>query len=328
MIKKQTCGIYRITNQVNQKVYIGQSIRIEKRWEEHKRKPFLEKSEDYNYPLYQAIRKYGLENFTFEIIEECSPEDLNWKEEYYISLYESYPLEKGKGYNQTPGGGNQQWYRKLSPELFESIIYDLKNSNLTQLQIAEKYHLDKMTINGINKGEERYFQEGLDYPIRKKSNFKFCYCKNCGVQIYYKSKLCAKCRAKKLKYPLPSKEELLKQIYELRVDQKVADIYNISTMLLKKWKDQLGIPRKRKDVDKLYEERYFHISSRKEKPKRHFNSNPVFQISLETNKILNEFKSCAEAARSLGAKSGSHINKCCLGKKNSAYGYKWVYKLN
>lgn len=162
MGKKQTCGIYKITNQVNNKVYIGQSVRIEKRWEEHKRKPFLEKSEDYNYPLYQAIRKYGLENFTFEIIEECPQEELNSKEEYYIGLYESFPPSNNKGYNQTPGGGNQQWYRKLSPEIFESILYDLKNSELTQLQIAEKYQLDKMTINGINNGEERYFQEELD----------------------------------------------------------------------------------------------------------------------------------------------------------------------
>ena len=86
-----SCGIYKITNQVNQKVYIGQSINIENRWKEHLQKCNSIDDENYNYPLYKAIRKYGLESFKFEILEECSQENLGQKEIEYISLYESYP---------------------------------------------------------------------------------------------------------------------------------------------------------------------------------------------------------------------------------------------
>jgi group I intron endonuclease len=59
-------GIYKITNKINGKVYIGQSINIERRWKEHisdKRKNSL---------IHLAIEKYGEKNFNFEIIEECS----------------------------------------------------------------------------------------------------------------------------------------------------------------------------------------------------------------------------------------------------------------
>ena len=54
-----TCGIYKITNLVNEKVYIGQAQDIEKRWREHKCS-----SKSNNQILYRAIRKYGLENFS------------------------------------------------------------------------------------------------------------------------------------------------------------------------------------------------------------------------------------------------------------------------
>ena len=91
--------VYKITNKINQKCYIGSSIRVNKRWQQHINDANNPNNEKYNYPLYQAFRKYGLENFTFEVIEECLPKELNQKEIDYISLYESYPPDNGKGYN-------------------------------------------------------------------------------------------------------------------------------------------------------------------------------------------------------------------------------------
>ena len=55
-----------------------------------------------NTNLYQAMRKYGIENFSFEVIEECLPEELNEREIYWIDYYDSF--NKEKGYNMTPGG--------------------------------------------------------------------------------------------------------------------------------------------------------------------------------------------------------------------------------
>lgn len=95
-------GIYKIINQINGKVYIGQSINIVKRWNEHKTTAFNPKNKNYDIYLYRAIRKYGLENFIFEVIEECSPADLNAREIYWISYYDS--CNRDKGYNMTLGG--------------------------------------------------------------------------------------------------------------------------------------------------------------------------------------------------------------------------------
>lgn len=90
-------GIYKITNKINGHFYIGQSIQIEKRWSNHKIAAFNKLDKGYEYPLYRAIRKYGLENFDFEIIEECSKEQLNERENYWIKYYQPT-------YNQTEGG--------------------------------------------------------------------------------------------------------------------------------------------------------------------------------------------------------------------------------
>ena len=63
-------GIYKLTNKINNKVYIGQSINIENRFQQHKNNCLNENLKDYNTKFYRALRKYGVENFTFEIIEE------------------------------------------------------------------------------------------------------------------------------------------------------------------------------------------------------------------------------------------------------------------
>ena len=62
-----SCGIYTITNNLNGKTYVGQSINIENRWGKHCR------THD-DFAIHKALDKYGKENFTFKIVEEC-PED-------------------------------------------------------------------------------------------------------------------------------------------------------------------------------------------------------------------------------------------------------------
>lgn len=93
-------GIYKITNKITGMVYIGQSVEVEERLLEHQNIPYRKNRPTYNYPLYIDIRKYGLNNFSFEIIKECEKEELNYYEQLYIKKYDSYY----NGYNQTPGG--------------------------------------------------------------------------------------------------------------------------------------------------------------------------------------------------------------------------------
>lgn len=90
-------GIYKITKKENGKSYIGQSNDIERRFNEHKNKKEI--------PIELAIQKHGVSAFNFEIIEECSLNELDEREEYWIAYYNTY---KGFGYNCNPGGGNNR----------------------------------------------------------------------------------------------------------------------------------------------------------------------------------------------------------------------------
>ena len=77
-------GIYKITNPKG-KIYIGQSINIERRFSEYKR---IQCSQSVK--LFYSLQKYGIENHIFEILEECLLEQLNEKEENYILLFNSH----------------------------------------------------------------------------------------------------------------------------------------------------------------------------------------------------------------------------------------------
>lgn len=73
-------GIYKITSPSN-KIYIGQSVDIKRRWGEHKTDSYFSK-------LRYSFKKYGFESHKFEILEECSVELLNERERYYQDLYD------------------------------------------------------------------------------------------------------------------------------------------------------------------------------------------------------------------------------------------------
>lgn len=98
---KEVCGIYKITNMKDDKVYIGQAVNIYKRLVEHCKGGLGIDTPPGN-KLYAAMLEDGLENFTFQLLEECPREELNRKEAYYISLYNSVQY----GYNSTKGNIN------------------------------------------------------------------------------------------------------------------------------------------------------------------------------------------------------------------------------
>lgn len=90
--------IYKITNSINDKVYIGQTrMSLPARWSKHKQ--IAQKS---NKGLYGAMQKYGIENFKIEEIIRCEIEKLNELEVFYIKKYNSFY----NGYNLTIGGDN------------------------------------------------------------------------------------------------------------------------------------------------------------------------------------------------------------------------------
>lgn len=102
--------IYKITNLINNKIYVGKTTEtIDKRWKEHKKDFKREKCR--NRPLYKAMNKYGIENFSVELIEECNFGEESDREIYWIDKLDSYH----NGYNATKGGDGKSYadYNKI-----------------------------------------------------------------------------------------------------------------------------------------------------------------------------------------------------------------------
>lgn len=139
--------IYKITNNINQKVYIGKTYRpIEKRWQEHCFLVFKENKE--KRPLYAAMQKYGIEHFHIELIEETDePEE---REKYWIHYFDSY----SNGYNATLGGDGKK-----------QIDYDL----VVQTYLTCKNIKKTATILGICVDSVRFILKEKKVPILSSS---------------------------------------------------------------------------------------------------------------------------------------------------------------
>ncbi|HDR7263621.1 GIY-YIG nuclease family protein [Bacillus sp. CH_203] len=124
--------IYKVINEVNGKVYIGQTRRTnEERWAEHHKDYKNPNSSNYNCVFYRAIRKYGWENFTFDVIDSVvSQEELDSKEKHWIKFYDSF-ANNGKGYNSTNGGESTEFSRESRVKMAMSqggkpfLIFDM-----------------------------------------------------------------------------------------------------------------------------------------------------------------------------------------------------------
>lgn len=124
--------IYKITNDINNKIYIGKTIyTVEKRWKEHCRE-YL-RAHVQKRPLYAAMQKYGLEHFHIEPIEQCANEILSEREKYWIEIYCSFKC----GYNATTGGDGKPY---ADYDLIYNLWMDGKNikeiHNLTNYDIT------------------------------------------------------------------------------------------------------------------------------------------------------------------------------------------------
>lgn len=86
---EKVCGIYKITDQLTKEAYIGQSVDVHTRFTDHVKCGVGAIPVSSSNLLYAAMRRDGIENFSFELLESCEKEKLNEKERYYISLYQT-----------------------------------------------------------------------------------------------------------------------------------------------------------------------------------------------------------------------------------------------
>lgn len=138
-------GIYKITNIINNKCYIGQSINIKRRWEEH-----LYANTHCTFLRY-AMAKYGRNAFTFEVLEECPQDQLNSREQYWIQYYNSYGEN---GYNLTMGGDGMV---KYSVEAIYETYLNTNSMSKTANQIGCHVNTVRNVLHefGINLSEQQ-----------------------------------------------------------------------------------------------------------------------------------------------------------------------------
>lgn len=86
--KSNICGIYKITNINNKMCYVGQAVNVQERWKQHIKRAIGAETPTNN-KLYPAMLKYGVENFTFELIEETTRDKLNEREDYWQDFYKA-----------------------------------------------------------------------------------------------------------------------------------------------------------------------------------------------------------------------------------------------
>lgn len=248
------CGIYKITNLINNHSYIGQSININRRWYQEKTKAFQSDTDWYNSPLSQAFRKYGIENFSFEILEECSADELNNKEIYYIEKYNTYQ----DGYNRTTGGdGALNLCQKISKEDLKEIYDLLLNTDIPQKDIAQRYNVGQDVISTINHGKSRR-QNGYTYPLRNLSEktAEKMICPKCGGPKHSTARYCQSCRSLlDRKVERPNREELKNLIRE-KSFVEIGRNYNVTDNAIRKWCISENLPSRKSEIKKYSEEEW------------------------------------------------------------------------
>lgn len=161
-------GIYKYTNKKNGKIYIGRSTNIIRRKWEHYHNP-----SPYSF-FDQTLIKIGEDCFDFEIIEECSAEELRDKEKYWIKFYNCCVLDnKQGGYNLTHGGeeyrSEENPWAKLSMVQVNEIIEKLINTKISIQNLAKEYNVHYNTISDINRCKTWAWAHDYQSNIREES---------------------------------------------------------------------------------------------------------------------------------------------------------------
>lgn len=124
-------GIYKYENKLNGKVYIGLSSNIERRYQQH----LTASRSDIASGIDKAIQIYGIDNFDFEVVELCNEEELDEREIYWISYYDSYH----NGYNRTIGGRSVRKENHPRALFTEKQVWDIREKYGQRIKRSEVF---------------------------------------------------------------------------------------------------------------------------------------------------------------------------------------------
>lgn len=292
----RTYKIYKVTNRINGMIYIGKTNDFNKRKKEHTVYDI-----NNNNIFHKALRKYGLDNFKWEIIDYAETlEDINEKEKYYIKEYNSF---KPNGYNMTKGGdGGSMWNARPVVVLDKEGNFIQRYDSSGEAEKKGGFTNTSVLIcckekNRTHKGflfmfEDEYINSG-GYTYKKPNNpFEK------GV----------------VQYSLTGKKiQEFKSITE--ASQKTNTRRTSLVGVLKGYYKTAG------GFIWSYKGKKINLKDHIIKSK----GTPILQINPSTNEIINEFKSTAEAGRVLNVKYKC-IHKVLDKPNRKAYGFKWVTK--
>jgi group I intron endonuclease len=190
-------GIYKITSP-NNRIYIGQSIDIEKRWKHYQTTNIWVKQQK---KLFASLRKYGAINHLYEIVEECSVEQLNEREIYWIKYFNSVKeglnvseggnrfqqVNKGKKHKLATINKMKQWWNMNKKSRPQEVIDKIKqtkrnNPRITTKEMVLKYRetapnkkiVEQYSLDGIKLAEFNSINEAARQTNSSKDGISFC----------------------------------------------------------------------------------------------------------------------------------------------------------
>ena len=148
---KKISAVYKITNTVTKDFYIGSSKNVKIRWAHHKIQSTWNRCPDN--PIYQDMKRYGLDYFVFEILAEVEPEKLKETEQKFIETLKptynknranGFDVERYKEYKKTDK--YKETHRKDNNKYYNQLCY---------------YNGEKLTLNAL---ASRFYKSGIEHP--------------------------------------------------------------------------------------------------------------------------------------------------------------------
>ncbi len=332
------CGIYKIISPSN-RVYIGQSTQIDYRWNQYK---YYNYEKDGNLLLYRSLKKYSIENHSFEILEECESNQLDEREIFWIAYYKCnfkrYPLNKGL--NLTDGGNKP-------PILFGRIKSQEELNNISSKNIN---HFALKRIKNIH-------QYDLQGNLIKIWDNTLEFGKNTQFKYFYVVKCCEGKLTNYLKYiwrfendefdKYPSKEKLRsikilkkpkKERIKLSKEQisEIARLKNLGRKASEETKKKMSesnkkrwTPEKRLEHSEKFKGRdayWKRVKEPKEVVEKRMKKvrKPILQYDLEGN-FIREWDSAKTAEKEMNYNS-DYISLVARNKKKNYKNYLWKFK--
>ena len=174
--------IYCIKNNINGKCYVGKTLKSPKeRFSEHLYDAY--KPTEENRPLYRAIKKYGEDNFSLQILEECADELASEREMWYIEKLETY----AHGYNATIGGDGKQLFdhevikAQLKAGLSQKFVAELNGCSTDLIRWIRKTNNIPLKTDRRQPSIAAYIEDGVEVGVFISTREAFRFLQEIGI---------------------------------------------------------------------------------------------------------------------------------------------------